>query len=505
MTASPTRQSTPDVLSYLHQRILERNEAETDPFQSVHSSNLAFQNAVDNLQYQCNVLQKEKTEQDRIIDQLTEEIDGNNNNDTSGGGGGGGKSSKGSGPSKTEARQRDKIEKLQEQLNDKLRAEVESSASALKVANELAEVKDANAAHMATIKSLQEEQAKTERTITKLNSELTNAQSMSNLAEKQYNGLKDTIRTLQEENDELKKINSDLVGRVVSEKEKAIDEINKMNAMVEKLQKEVDMLRAYQKQQEERARGRWRRNKGGGLDVGGDLSSSSAAANQGKDGSAGRKFGALGVVLPSQPMHVLQAHGQEATAVRYDGTGTDLIATGSSDSTVRVWDSSTGQPKALLRGGSGHPMLGVDISGGVVAGCGSDKTCRVWNLRTQRLVSTIVLQIVPTSFHGLALVNIHRCLLPRLLYICQLHTAPSTCWPFTQNYMRETLSQRERNPHRLCRSLDKNVGHITKRLQTNSHIPSQLDIQLCRRIQRLTHGRIWSHGWRLTLLGCPIR
>mmetsp|Transcript_3308 Transcript_3308/g.7193 ORF Transcript_3308/g.7193 Transcript_3308/m.7193 type:complete len:599 (+) Transcript_3308:472-2268(+) len=384
MTASTS--ATPDVLSYLHQRVLERNEFETDPFQSVHHSNLALQNTVDNLQYQCEVLQKEKAEQDRIIDQLNEEIDGNNNNE----GGSSSKGGKGSGPSKTEARQRDKIEKLQEQLNDKLRAEVEASASALKVANELAEVKDANAAHMSTIKALQEEQTKSEKTITKLNAELTNAQSIASLAEKQYEGLKDTIRTLQEENDELKQTNSDLVNRVVSEKEKSIDEINKMNDMVEKLKKEVDMLRAYQKQQEQRARGGWRRNKGGGLDIGGDDSSSSpqssAATGKGKDGNSGRQFGALGVVVPSQPLHVLQAHGQEATAVRYDGTGTDLVATGSSDSTVRVWDSSTGQPKAMLRGGVGHPMLGVDISGGVVAGCGSDKTCRVWNLRTQRLI-----------------------------------------------------------------------------------------------------------------------
>ena len=378
-----------DVLSYLQQRILARNAAETDPFRSVHNSNRALQNTVDDLQYRCDVLQKEKDEQERIIDQLSEEI---SSGAADGDGSGGGATSKGNkgGPSKTETRQRDKIEKLQEQLNEKLRQEVESSASALKTANELAEAKDANAAHLATIRTLQEEQAKSEKIITKLNAELTDAKSVANLAEKQYNGLKDTIRTLQEENDELKKTNGDLVNRVVSEKEKAIDEINRMNDMVEKLQKEVDMLREYQKQQEQRARGGWRRNKGGGLDIGGEASKSSSATESNSD-KIGRQFGGLGVALPSQPLHILQAHNMEATAVRYDGTGTDLVATGSSDSTVRIWDTSNAQPKALLRGGHGHPIIGVDISGGVVVGCGSDKTCRVWNLRTQRLVSLSLL------------------------------------------------------------------------------------------------------------------
>ena len=382
----PSGTDAADVLSFIYQCVLERNASETEQYLSVFSSNLALQNTVDNLQYQCTVLQKEKAEQDRIIDQLTEELDASN------GGEGGGSGGKG-GPSKTETRQREKIEKLQEQLNDKLRAEVESSASALKVANELAELKDTNAEHLKTIQTMKEEQSRTEKMITQLNAELTDAKSTANLAEKQYEGLKDTIRTLQEENDELKRANSDLVNRVVSEKEKSIDEINKMNESCERLQKEVEMLREYQKQQEKRARGGWRRNKGGGLDIGGDGEAESTSPSASDDKTQGtRQFGSIGVVVPSQPLHVLQAHGQEATAIRYDGTGADLVATGSSDSTVRVWDSSTGQPKAQFRGGPGHPMLGVDISGGIVAGCGTDKTCRVWNLRTQRLVRMTLLE-----------------------------------------------------------------------------------------------------------------
>ena len=85
---------------------------------------------------------------------------------------------------------------------------------------------------------------------------------------------------------------------------------------------------------------------------------------------------------------------------RYDAEGTDLIATGSSDSTVKVWEGSSGTLKATLRGGSGNSIICCDISNGVIVGAGTDKTCRVWNLRTERMVSAIIwrlIEIIPTQ------------------------------------------------------------------------------------------------------------
>jgi WD40 repeat protein len=74
------------------------------------------------------------------------------------------------------------------------------------------------------------------------------------------------------------------------------------------------------------------------------------------------------------------------SSCRYDGLGADLVATGSSDSLIKVWDTSNGTLRATLRGGSGNAIIACDISNGVVVGAGSDKTCRVWNLRTERMV-----------------------------------------------------------------------------------------------------------------------
>lgn len=358
---SPNETEAGDMLSFVHRSLLHRNTVETEPFKSVFQSNLALQSLVDDFQYRCEILDQKVIEQSVEIDKLSAEAGGK-------------------GPSKNEIRQREKIEKLQEQLNEKLRSEVEASAAALKSATEVSDLKDLNTSQEATISNLREENARVEKNITHLNSKLADAESVARLAEKQYMGLKDTIRSLQEENDELKEVNHELVKRTVTEKEGMVDQINKMNEMVEKLQKEVDMLKALQKQEDRRPG--WLRKR---MVIASPTKEESTSKDEEKDNHS-RRWGAMGVICPSEPKHIIQAHPQEATAVKYDGTGTDLVATASSDSNVKIWDTSNGQVRATLRGGNGHPMLGVDISGGLAVGCGSDKTCRVWNLRTQRMI-----------------------------------------------------------------------------------------------------------------------
>ena len=53
-----------------------------------------------------------------------------------------------------------------------------------------------------------------------------------------------------------------------------------------------------------------------------------------------------------------------------------------------MWDITSGKISATLRANSGQPVLGIDISGGLVAGCSCDKMCRIWNLKTERMVRT---------------------------------------------------------------------------------------------------------------------
>ena len=55
---------------------------------------------------------------------------------------------------------------------------------------------------------------------------------------------------------------------------------------------------------------------------------------------------------------------------------------------MQVCDTANGILNTTLRGGSSNSIISCDISNGVVVGGGSDKTCRVWNLRTGRMVCT---------------------------------------------------------------------------------------------------------------------
>lgn len=69
----------------------------------------------------------------------------------------------------------------------------------------------------------------------------------------------------------------------------------------------------------------------------------------------------------------------------------NTIATASEDSTVKLWNTGNGRLLKTFRGGGSNVMLGLAVSGSLIAGCGTDKMCRIWNLRTERLVCHLVL------------------------------------------------------------------------------------------------------------------
>lgn len=45
---------------------------------------------------------------------------------------------------------------------------------------------------------------------------------------------------------------------------------------------------------------------------------------------------------------------------------------------------------ATLKGGSNNSIISCDVTNHLVAGGGSDKTCRVWNIKLQRMVHQLV-------------------------------------------------------------------------------------------------------------------
>ena len=87
------------------------------------------------------------------------------------------------------------------------------------------------------------------------------------------------------------------------------------------------------------------------------------------------------VMIPNNRFLHLQGHGDNVKCVTFIGVDGCAIASGSSDNTVRVWDSRSGQCRAVL---SGHRSRVWDVSstnnGALLASAGGDGTVRLWSM-----------------------------------------------------------------------------------------------------------------------------
>lgn len=347
----------------IYSLIQERNARETLPFLSIHSSNSYLRNHVDTLQARCESLERQYFEQQQLIATQSQQIELSAN----------------SVPAKNEAKYRQEIAKLEK---EKLQHEMKSAAAAIETSKELSNMREDIADKGNTISNLRMEATRNNEIITHLQSELDHSKSLARLAEQQFGGLKDAIRALQDENDETKKLNRRLLDETVNEKEKMAEQFNNMNETTETLQKEASMLRSYVKMGTSSGKGWFGLSaRKSFLAAVNDESSSDDAALK-----PTRQWGATGAVMPSRPIFTIKAHRDDASCVRYDGTNLNRIATASSDATVKVFDTSNGQLEATFSAGGSQPLIGIDLAGDIVCGCGADKTCRVWSQKTKRMI-----------------------------------------------------------------------------------------------------------------------
>ena len=167
---------------------------------------------------------------------------------------------------------------------------------------------DVNKELEGTITNLKDEITKRVLKESQLHDQLEDAQSRAKLAEIQYDGLKENVRRLQEENDDLTKRYEEIEGRILQEKEKFAELMNKMNSENEELKKKIEMLTELNKQEKNRfiwsARGK-------------NSNSNDDGGNEDSDGiKRNRQFGGSGVVVPSSLATKIAAHQRQATSLR---------------------------------------------------------------------------------------------------------------------------------------------------------------------------------------------
>lgn len=93
---------------------------------------------------------------------------------------------------------------------------------------------------------------------------------------------------------------------------------------------------------------------------------------------------------PSKLRHQIKAHATEINSLVFNASGS-MVLTGSSDSTIRVWDTHTAQVRSDFRARGSHAIMAVDISmnGDLVLGASSDRSCHIWAVATGRSRHTL--------------------------------------------------------------------------------------------------------------------
>lgn len=90
-----------------------------------------------------------------------------------------------------------------------------------------------------------------------------------------------------------------------------------------------------------------------------------------------------GFIVPNSVAHTMRGHRKNVKSVRFVGEEGRKLVSGSSDNTVRLWNSNTGRCEGVLEG---HRSRVWDVdstrSGSHVASASGDSTVKVWNVET---------------------------------------------------------------------------------------------------------------------------
>src|SRR5258705_7167697 len=100
-------------------------------------------------------------------------------------------------------------------------------------------------------------------------------------------------------------------------------------------------------------------------------------------------LGADAEMVRAEESRVLNGHAGSVLAVAFSPDG-NVLATGSRDTLIKLWDPRTGELKQTLTDHTGD-VYDLDFSsdGKLMASCGKDKTIRLWDAHTFKAVAVL--------------------------------------------------------------------------------------------------------------------
>ncbi|SNX86260.1 related to TAF5 - subunit of TFIID and SAGA complexes [Melanopsichium pennsylvanicum] len=97
-----------------------------------------------------------------------------------------------------------------------------------------------------------------------------------------------------------------------------------------------------------------------------------------------------GFIVPNSVAHTMRGHRKNVKSVRFVGEEGRKLVSGSSDNTVRLWNSNTGRCEGILEG---HRSRVWDVdstrTGGHVASASGDSTVKVWDVESAQCKATL--------------------------------------------------------------------------------------------------------------------
>jgi autophagy-related protein 16 len=266
-----------------------------------------------------------------------------------------------------------KVQKLQEELTVSYKRNSDNASRMVEIQREMKEVKEENdklATEAAQARQLMEEALQEQK---RLKDKMDDDAKTFQLLQEELHSLRKTFEIINTENTKLKNENGELVERWMRLKSEEAEKMNTANTFYEQM--------VQQKTRAELANIAHQHAAPAPL-PGAPVVVKTAFFDQ-------ASFVDCNAILPSKPKRKLGAHSAEVTCVTFSRSGM-IMATGSTDKTVKLWDAPSGQNKTALAGPTQSVMcIQFSPSDDALLGASNDNACRIWGVDTFRLRHTL--------------------------------------------------------------------------------------------------------------------